>query len=470
MRLLTWDSQHGSSLTTDLADDQIPPYAVLSHTWGDDGDELTFADVQQRGGQNKAGYQKVRFCAERARQDKIEHFWVDTCCINKNDPLELSEAITSMYRWYRHAKKCYVHLSDVPASQSSPDDDALQPGWESDFRKSRWFRRGWTLQELLAPTVVEFFSHQGDFIGTKATLAQQIHEITTIPLAVLNGTPLEQFPIAERIRWAQGRQTKKIEDKAYCLLGIFDVFMPFIYGERDNALRRLRKEINERYGADVAGTLSNSHATRSFGLCLKSAPVIKPGDFVGRAGEIAAIHDLLRPDEAPTEQQRVVLGGMGGIGKTQLAIAYARQHQHSFTSVFWLNATSETTVYASLRPVVQAFVPADDLEKFNNEQALARMHDWLSRPDNTRWLLIFDNHDEPDLFDLESFYPSVGYGSVIITTRLPDRVTGHQVRVQPLQDIGTGLAILQARSGRTEVQKGKYNNTTTVYTNLTILI
>lgn len=154
--------------------------------------------------------------------------------------------------------ECYVYLSDVSTGRSSPNSDT-QAGWESSFRVSRWFTRSWTLQELLAPSVVEFFSREGDLIGTKETLVQQIHEITTIPIAALQGTPLSQFPIVERIRWTEGRTCRKLEDRAYCLLGIFDVFMPLIYGEGNNALRRLQKEINERYGTDVASTASISH-------------------------------------------------------------------------------------------------------------------------------------------------------------------------------------------------------------------
>jgi len=117
------------------------------------------------------------------------------------------------------------------------------------------------------------------------------------------------------------------------LLGIFDVFMPFIYGEGNNALRRLQQEINDRFGADVTASLSDSYKTSSLGLCLNSAPLIQPEDFVGRTAELNEVHHILRPDQAPAEQCRVVLGGMGGIDKTQLAIAYARQHQHSHTSV-----------------------------------------------------------------------------------------------------------------------------------------
>lgn len=261
MRLLTWNALNELTLTPDLPEDEIPPYAILSHTWYADCDEVTFADIQQNRGQDKAGYAKIKFCGEQTRKDQIEHFWVDTCCINKDNHVELSKAINSMFRWYHDAVKCYVYLSDVPAvvldSERSPDCNTLYQ-WETDFRNCKWFTRGWTLQELLAPKIVQFFSRKQEMLGDKTTLAQQIHEITTIPIAALRGTALAQFSIDERIRWTKGRQTKEKEDKAYCLLGIFEVFMPLIYGEGDNALRRLRKEINDQYGKDVASHLDES--------------------------------------------------------------------------------------------------------------------------------------------------------------------------------------------------------------------
>ena len=241
MRLLKFDRE-GLSLTEDLQDN-IPAYAVLSHTWGDDKDEVNFDDLKHGSYQTKAGYEKIRFCGEQAKKDKLEFFWVDTCCINKaNNVHEYSEAINSMFRWYRDAAKCYVYLSDVFVSDG--DDDHAKRTWKLAFRKSRWFTRGWTLQELLAPTSVEFFSREGERLGDKKTLEQQIYEITSIPSAALRGTPLSKFSVDERMRWAANRSTKKKEDEAYCLLGIFNVFMPLIYGERENAFVRLRESID----------------------------------------------------------------------------------------------------------------------------------------------------------------------------------------------------------------------------------
>ena len=274
MRFLTINSRDELKLTKDLVD-EIPPYAILSHRWGDDEDEVSFNDLEKGLGKTKAGYAKLLFCGKQARKDNLKYFWVDTCCIDKANHAELSEAITSMFRWYRDADRCYVHLSDVstgvkggeqrirtrnstfprtrlPRKRKAPtsDEDEEQPvqTWESAFRNSEWFTRGWTLQELLAPVVVEFFSREGILLGNKNTLERLIHEITQIPITALRNGLLSQFSDRERLQWAANRKTRKKEDKAYCLLGIFDIFMPLMYGEGDNAFHRLQEEIAKRLG------------------------------------------------------------------------------------------------------------------------------------------------------------------------------------------------------------------------------
>jgi hypothetical protein len=231
MRLL--HSETGRfTLTKDfIGDDQIPPYAILSHTWGPDNEEVTFEDIVNGTGEVKPGYKKIRFCGEQARQDDLLYFWIDTCCINKNNDAELSRSINSMFRWYRNASRCYVYLSDVSSPFVGGNYKCYMQLWESDFRKSRWFNRGWTLQELLAPASVEFFSREGKRLGDKSFLMTQICDITNIPHTALEGCPLSQFSVEERLRWIQHRQTKLAEDKVYSLLGIFDVYIPLIYGE-----------------------------------------------------------------------------------------------------------------------------------------------------------------------------------------------------------------------------------------------
>ena len=246
MRLLQQNGTGQFSFTKDLvSNDQIPPYAVLSHTWGSDTDEVTFKDLIDGTGKDKAGYGKIQFCGDQARQDGLEYFWIDTCCINKTHYAELSQAIKSMFSWYHNATRCYVYLSDVSRPPLDTSDVYPRP-WEPDFRKSKWFTRGWTLQELLAPRSVEFFCQERKRLGDKRSLRQQIYEITGIPELALQGTPLSQFSVNERLSWMEHRQTKLEEDRAYSLLGIFDVYISPIYGEgTGSAFKRLLNEIDK---------------------------------------------------------------------------------------------------------------------------------------------------------------------------------------------------------------------------------
>jgi Heterokaryon incompatibility protein (HET) len=238
MRLLRGNSTGEFSLTKDLlVSDDIPRYAILSHTWGAETEEVSFKDMIDGTGKRKTGYDKIRFCGEQTERDGLQYFWIDTCCIDKSSSSELQEAINSMFRWYRDAAKCYVYMADVKSSQLP---------WELSFRKSRWFTRGWTLQELVAPAIVEFFSEEGEQLGNKKSLERHIHEVTGIPVKALQGSPLSDFSIPERMLWAEKRETTRKEDKAYSLLGIFDVYMPLIYGEGgENAFKRLREEMDK---------------------------------------------------------------------------------------------------------------------------------------------------------------------------------------------------------------------------------
>lgn len=247
MRLLKLEANGEFSLTPNLIHPPAP-YAILSHTWGVASEEVDFKDLNDGLGNTKDGYQKLRFCGEQAGRDGLQFFWVDTCCIDKSSSAELQEAITSMFRWYRDAAKCYVYLSDVSTKKRKASGQFSEQIWESAFRSSRWFTRGWTLQELLAPgpDSVEFFSREGDRLGDRRTLERQIHEITEIPISALQGTALSQFNTNDRLLWADKRQTMREEDKVYSLLGIFNVYIPLIYGEgKENAFRRLRKEIDK---------------------------------------------------------------------------------------------------------------------------------------------------------------------------------------------------------------------------------
>jgi hypothetical protein len=244
MRLLQVQADGQVSLT-EHETEEIPTYAILSHTWGSSSDEVTFSDVKERTGQHKLGYRKLTFCAEQAALDGLQYFWVDTCCIDKSSRAELSKAIMSMFKWYEAATQCYVYLSDVSIRGLDGADLPPKRTWEGQFRDSRWFTRGWTLQELLAPVSVNFFSAEGEKLGSRTSLLQEIHDVTRLPRQVLQGSSLGRFSIEQRLSWMRGRETKEVEDMAYSLLGIFDVFIPLLYGEGEaNAMHRLKEEID----------------------------------------------------------------------------------------------------------------------------------------------------------------------------------------------------------------------------------
>jgi hypothetical protein len=254
MRLLRLDSERSKWILQDFPGAVTPCYAILSHTWGRSDDEVKFEDIQD--GQraysdtSKPGYDKLRFCQEQAEKDGLVYFWIDTCCIKKSDNTELQRSLASMFYWYQKAARCYVSLSDVSIHDSTDDPDYK---WESAFSKSRWFKRGWTLQELIAPTSVSFFSKENNLLGDKKELASNVSVVTRIPSSVLMGRlELSYFSEEERRSWADGRHTTVPEDSAYCLVGIFDVELHMLYADgdydkrKDAAQNKLRKAIAER--------------------------------------------------------------------------------------------------------------------------------------------------------------------------------------------------------------------------------
>jgi len=212
-----------------------PRYAILSHTWGDD--EVVYEDMRspvRPGIESKAGWSKITGACATARRDNHPYIWIDTCCIDKSSSAELSEAINSMFKWYEKATVCYAYLEDVQPTRE----------WTPSLRKCRWFTRGWTLQELLAPKVVELFAANWSLIGKKNKMSKEISDVTGIEEKFLLGTsPMSSASIAKRMSWASKRQTSRKEDTAYSLLGIFGVNMPLLYGEGEKAFRRLQEEI-----------------------------------------------------------------------------------------------------------------------------------------------------------------------------------------------------------------------------------
>ena len=211
-------------------------YAILSHVWARKGDEnfireeQNFEELPSVPPPNAEPLKfpwlspKIQNACLVARRHSLRYIWIDTCCIDKSSSAELSEAINSMYHWYRCAKICYAFLHDV----DSPSKPGIKPGVvKSQLKNSKWFRRGWTLQELIAPRDVLFLSKEWLVIGSKYDLADDVHNITKIDTAVLrHEKQLTDVSVAARMSYAAERETRYGEGKACWVLGIVDVRMP----------------------------------------------------------------------------------------------------------------------------------------------------------------------------------------------------------------------------------------------------
>lgn len=255
MYLLSHDSKHGFRMTR-FTGPNTPPYAILSHTWGADEEEVTFADIANGKGADKSGYEKIRRCGDQASRDGLDYFWVDCCCIDQKSSAELSEAINSMYAWYHNAQVCYAFIGDYEHGPHEARPLATFSG--------RWFTRGWTLQELIAPPRVEFYDRNWRSFGTKESLSHRLQELTGIDANILKAlTSIKQSSVAQRMSWLANRKTTRPEDMAYCMLGIFDVNLPLLYGEGGKAFLRLQEEIIRYVPPD-------SFDSRFFNICICS--------------------------------------------------------------------------------------------------------------------------------------------------------------------------------------------------------
>ncbi|KAB5523852.1 heterokaryon incompatibility protein-domain-containing protein [Coniochaeta sp. 2T2.1] len=229
MRLL----HTGTLKFQDFAESTLPPYAILSHTW-DESEEVSLQDMISPYQSTKRGYVKITETCRLARSQGLDYAWIDTCCIDKTSSAELTESINSMFRWYHKASVCFVYLSDLHTAVAGPE-----------MAQCAWFSRGWTLQELLAPSTLGFYNSSWIMVGTKAQLEKDVSDITRIPATAIRGIiPLKSFSVAQKMSWASQRVTTRTEDVAYCLLGLFDIHMPLIYGEGSRAFRRLQEEIS----------------------------------------------------------------------------------------------------------------------------------------------------------------------------------------------------------------------------------
>ncbi|KAI0459856.1 heterokaryon incompatibility protein-domain-containing protein [Xylaria acuta] len=235
MRLINTTSFELKEFIGDPTNPRFPRYAILSHTW--EQEEVAFQDIQNLDvAKKKAGFSKIAKCCDTALDEGLNWAWVDTCCIDKSNNSELTEAINSMFKWYEAATICYAYLGDI---------GDIRIAKHGDWRDSRWFTRGWTLQELVSPFEVIIYDCEWKQLGAKRRLTKELEEKTGIPADVLlYPIARRKHSVAARMSWAKGRQTTRMEDRAYSLLGLFDIVnMPLVYGEGKKAFSRLHQEI-----------------------------------------------------------------------------------------------------------------------------------------------------------------------------------------------------------------------------------
>ncbi|GIZ49813.1 hypothetical protein CKM354_001283800 [Cercospora kikuchii] len=396
-----------------------PAYAIASHRWAA-ASETSYQDVQKQRNTEKAGYKKVEGFVQyvKTHVPDVEWLWIDTCCIDQKDSAELSEAVNSMFQWYQKAVVCLAYLADVSDSED-----------EDEFRRSEWFRRGWTLQELIASKTVIFLTKDWQAIGHKGwnvgdakslppmgrCLTQCVAQITGVPDGVLDDSRrLEAFSKEERLRWVHGRNTTREEDMAYCLFGILDAPIGANYGEgAERARRRLLIAI-ELMDADAA------RARPSLNVPFRREP-----GFIPRPTLAAQMEAKLAP------AARVALVGLGGVGKSQLAIEHCyRTHKlRPDTWVFWLHASNAVRFEQSARDLADLLQVSGREDP--NADVLQLLRNWLRDASKGSWLMVLDNVDdasfllEPPPTTAETrrtqrridFVPFCEHGSVLITSR-----------------------------------------------------
>ncbi|KAI0879990.1 HET-domain-containing protein [Annulohypoxylon maeteangense] len=374
----------------------VPPYAILSHTWGDE--EVAFIDMSNQDKvSKKEGYQKIEATCRVALEHDLNYAWVDTCCIDKSSSAELSEAINSMFAWYKKAVVCFVWLCDfasfpdktlAEAITSFESREALeakgegfygdlpqQTAAEIDLRNRvkkrlgncKWFSRGWTLQELIAPSRINFYDKEWNYFGSKLELACVLSWITGVDTSVLKGRPLDEILVGRRMSWASTRTTTRVEDIAYCLLGIFDINIPLLYGEGEKAFIRLQEEIiRSSHDLSIFAWKADVNDLRRFRGLMANSPaefkgcqrLVKPSFEWNNGGEYGLTSRGLRTDglirvgRGEADQAGSYFMSLGCVDERQrklvLAVSlrqygpglFARRKPWPMTTVFDLNVYS----------------------------------------------------------------------------------------------------------------------------------
>ena len=328
-------------------DADIPDYAILSHTWTTQ--EVSLQMLEEPSSKRLAGYIKIVSFCELALSEGWKYAWVDTCCIDKTSSADLSEAINSMYEWYEKAQICYVYLVDV---YTTGIDDA--------FYKSRWFSRGWTLQELLAPRIVVFCNKSWVQLGTMWNLIDEITHATGIEQDHIMDH--RRVSIATKMSWAARRETTRIEDIAYSLLGLFGVNMPLLYGEGSKAFMRLQHELLQTHEDDESIFAWKDAKSYHCGLLARS-----PAAFA-QSGKIMSVKNPNPEVKVPSMTRRLLtMDGLDSLSEYQLqdSIHYAK----SPTPHIILNCLQQKLHSNAVSNVVGIALTERDLDYFGTSSS-----------------------------------------------------------------------------------------------------
>ncbi|PPJ59702.1 hypothetical protein CBER1_10545 [Cercospora berteroae] len=317
-----------------------PPYAIASHRWHL-GHEASYKDILKKRNTTSTGYKKVIEFAEFVRKNVtgVEWLWIDTCCILQQSSEEVSEAVNSMFKSYRNAVVCIAYLDDfggVRESGSGGGDLGM-------LGRSKWFTRGWTLQELVAPKNVVFVTRKWEVLGYKGMrteglgkmelgpeLGEILARVTGIPEPVLRDYEYARAIGAEqKLEWMSERETTREEDQSYCLLGFFDVTMPVIYGEgREKARLRLLAEIKK---LDVVPT----NLEDDFEVVEK--PALRTLHEAATAGDLVFISQYL--DKSPSSREQLWSWDAGG----SLPLHRAVRNGQALTCKLLINSMNKHT-------------------------------------------------------------------------------------------------------------------------------
>jgi len=375
-------------------------YAILSHPWETKEPEINFADLHPRynpsglkGGNlektHPNSYRKIVGACDKAAEQGHRWIWVDTCCIDRDSSADKARAIGSMFDWYSKAEVCYAYLRDVSWSAASTPSPQMFRSQDDPTQNSIWFKRGWTLQELLAAKVVEFYGHDWTRMGTKKSLANVIGGITGIEERYLNdSSSIHEASVATRMSWMAGRRTTELEDIAYSMFGIFGVNMPLVYGEGRMAFMRLQQTIiqsRDRRDESIFAWVTPPQGLKCFGIDRWT-----PADH--QWGLLAPSPDCFVDSRDVIVDKRGPRPGEGYVNTT-LGVAF------HLTVIPGSEATNWFRPRKMIEMPLHCWKPGRDgkpvavmlhLKLFGNEFRRIRCNEWLTKagakPGTTRWI------------------------------------------------------------------------------------